>query len=545
MQCRQRMWKHVFYLLGVVTVFDVIFIVFNLVVEFTKLFLCFFFRGTNTRPSLPLKVSLRNYYQIHDLKYTKNRPLSEKDLTTENQPPAVVQKMDAKWEDRYSETGDLQHRGRSRHMEDPHEMDDPRYTRNQGQLDPPPRYHDIDIYQHHVEEKLYNLDDKIRSTLVELQDAKGDLQKMRASNKQLEKKVEEAEADTDTVQAKIDALKAKLAVSSENLNRCNEEKEKIRTSLNESQVLVARLEERLAASSSELDRMRDPANPESNKSIKKHVINDKKEIRKLKMDVENERNYLDADNGEARQKEEEVKATEKELEAVNEELKACEQQRNDTQNEEENERGLKEEIIVKYRELKHERTTYEQRLKEARVQLGVKKAGKNVNVKLSDEMKSTEKGLNKQLATIEKRLKDALGDLDILRNRHRMSKTAMSINNYTRRTQTKRTGSIKMSLADSGTGNVKFTTKKDKSRGILNTGETVNMETAKGLEKSRGARGSQNGNSGSLTDRSNDTNLSKRDNIFRSREKVGKGDKRGSVQIVPHPKAKLSNTPRQ
>ena len=59
----------------------------------------------------------------------------------------------------------------------------------------------------------------------------------------------------------------------DNLTKFNTEKELLRTNLDEYQIQVSRLEERLAAAVIELDRTRDPTNHDGNMSIRKHVLN--------------------------------------------------------------------------------------------------------------------------------------------------------------------------------------------------------------------------------------------------------------------------------
>lgn len=414
-------------------------------------------------------------------------------------------------------------------------------------IDSPPQYKDIAGYadnpvQTDLNDKLYNLDEKFRNTLVELDTAKAELKRLKSYNKTLERKIEEGEEERSLLQGKAEALKAKLGVFNASVGKCNDEKERLRTSLNESQVTVARLEERLLAASTQLDKYRDPANQDSNVSIKKNVINNKKEIKKLRAQIENDKIELDKDHETARLKEEEVKNVEQELENLRKELRLCEEEKISIQQEEADERAEKDKLIKQYKLLTLERTTYEGRLKDARVQLGVKRAGKNVNMKLSDDMQITEKDLQKHLNILEKRLKDAMADLDILRNRHRMSKTAMSINNYTRRNQTKRGTKGKVSLANSGIGNVQFTTKTSKAKSQPDT----TVEANKKLNSKSKIKGSKGSLKSKASQKENDTDRSSLIKVEstnktndRVQELVGKGDKKSSVQFVPQPKAKL------
>ncbi|KAH3792138.1 interaptin-like isoform X1 [Dreissena polymorpha] len=402
-----------------------------------------------------------------------------------------------------------------------------------SKMDPPPEYYDVETRR-----SIGNVDDQIRTTIIELEESKQEYLKIKAFNKNLETKINEADADRKSLQTKLDSLKAKLAVSNANVTKFNDEKESLQTSLNESQVLVARLEERLTATSSELDRLRDPANPESNFSIRKHVVNDKKEIKKLKADHETEIANLDNDKATATQRDSEIKKLEKELSRLQEQLRTCQEDRAKALEDEIAERKKKEEIIQNYRQIKEDKKSYEQKLKDARIQLGVKVSGRNVNVKLAEEMKVNEKKQQKQLNSIEKRLKDALADLDILKNQHKMSKTAMSINKYTKRNKDKEkngggstgSGDSRVSVALTGTGPVRFVTKSKKS-----------LDAAAGSVTDRPKKqsdGVKDKAAGSQTDRPGQKGHSIQ-NLPSKQDSIGKGDHRNSVQFVPPPKAKL------
>lgn len=455
-------------------------------------------------------------------------------------------------------------------------------------MDPPPEYYDIDNKQE-KKQNMLDLDDKIRSTLYELEGAKHEISKAKSFNNNLDKKIDEATKDRDSLRQKIDSLKVKLGVSNANLNKCNDEKESLRSNLDEAQVLVARLEERLTAASSELDRMRDPANPESNMSIRKHVINDKKEIKKLKAEVENERNNLDQDIETSKAKDAEIKALEKELANTKDMLSVCEEERKEAIQEEEEEKRLKEEMVQGYKLLKADRKTYEQRLKEAKVKLGVKLSGKNVNVRVMDDVIKREKELSKQLNKIEKKLKEATGDLEILKNQHKMSKTAQSINKYTRRNQSSRGETGIISMAQSGVGPVQFASKGQKGqkeKGLTNRssmsepdrlrGKGNDTERSNNAGKGKGDDADRSSNAGKGkggdTDRSSNAGKGKKGDTGRSsnagkgnggenatasnipskgiltqrrqstvskQPSFGKGEKRNSVQFVPPPKVKL------
>ena len=408
-------------------------------------------------------------------------------------------------------------------------------------MEPPPNYADIDKPEN-ISQNMVNLDDQVRSSLVELEGAKHDIGTVKAMNKGLEKKIVEAKKDLDALRQKIDSLKVKLGLSNTSLNKSNGEKESMSTNLNDSQVLVARLEERLSALNSELDKMRDPANPESNMSIRKHIVNDKKEIKKLKVEAENEKNNLDQDLETAKAKDAEIKALEKELAKSKETLKICKEEKEEMLHEEDEEIKLKEEMIRGYKLLRKDRKTYDQRLKEARVRLGVKTSGKNVNFKVLGDMKLREKDLIKQLAQYEKKLKEVNGELDILKNQNKMSKTAMSINKYTKRNLK---GDIdSFSMAQSGVGPVKFGTKGAKSQ--AEKGASTNRSRLSEPDRLRTKGGDTDRSSVTSVPQKNRGSISQRDRPTPSNSKqqqnIGRGDKRNSFVPAPKPKLKGNAT---
>ncbi|XP_052790607.1 paramyosin-like [Mya arenaria] len=412
-----------------------------------------------------------------------------------------------------------------------------RYPEAMDRNDPPPDYYELEKDK---QRSLVNLDHQIRSTVVELEDAKQELLKVKAFNITIEKKIDSADGERKSLEAKLDSLRAKLAVSNANVSKFNDDKETLRTNLNESQVLVARLEERLTASSSELDRMRDPANPESTMAIRKHIVHDKKEIKKLKVEVETEHTNLESDKTIATDRDNEIKKLEKEQSKLREQLQVCQEERAHTLEEEAEERRMKEEIVRNYKLLKEDRKTYEQRLKDAKILLGVKVSGENVGKKMSEEMKDNEKQMQKQFNNTEKRLKDALAVLDILRNQHKMSKTAMSINKYTTRNKDKRgAGSVsssdsKVSVAMNGPGPVRFATKTPKG-----LEKTVGSLTDRPKQSDRASDGVKK--AGTLTERSSTNAAEKQPKGLLRRESVAKGgEKKNSVQFVPPPKSKLT-----
>ena len=385
--------------------------------------------------------------------------------------------------------------------------------------------------------KLCDIEDEFKKGIVELEGSKRELTKLKSHNRDLEKQIESSEGEKNNLQTKIGTLRVKLGLANANLNTTNDEKEAIRTKLEDAQINVARLEERLSHASSELDRLRDPANPDSNMSIKKHIANDKKEIKRLKVEIESEIDNLERDNLLRQKKHEEIHTLEREVGKRQAELDTVQLELKGVQAIEEAEKQKKAELDELFGELNHEKKSYPSRLKHLKVRLGISNAGQNVSSKLADDMKLREKEMQRELVGVERKLKEATGALEILRNQHKLSKTAQSINEYTRRNQIKKGIEDLKSLAQSGPGPIKFGPKRTKDQSKVKStsgGSTQSLSDASSRTESTKFKDNSSVNSQNVTSR-----VKKRETEANTLKK-GTTETRGkSESIVPQPKAKM------
>lgn len=382
------------------------------------------------------------------------------------------------------------------------------------------------------------LDEGLRNNMFEIDSVKKELVRVQSQIKTTEKKLEEGEQEKKVLNNKVSSLKVKLGVSNANLNVSKDEMEALRSSLNEAQIQVARLEERLSAANTELDRLRDPANPDSNMGIKKHVANDRRDIKRIKLEIGVEHTALQADQDSLKKKDFEIKEMERYLGRIKDELHVCETKRAEAQENEELERQRKEDMLKEYNHIKKERKQYDSRIKHAKIKLGVSQAGQNVNAKVMEDISSREQQLAKRLNAVEKKFKETFAELEVLKSKDRMTKTALSINDHTVRFSKRR--ERQLSLAQSGVGAVKYGDKIPKAL----QGDPKFSKTAEKSDSRRPKQ--QDGVKQSIA-----VGQSKSQSIATQKKKdmneTGKGTKQKSsngktVQFVPPPKPKLKQS---
>ena len=388
-------------------------------------------------------------------------------------------------------------------------------------------------------DRLNSLDDGVRNRILEIDSAKKELVRVQTQNKATEKKLESGEQEKTTLNNKVSSLKVKLGVSNANLNVSKDEMESLRTSLNEAQIQVARLEERLSAANAELDRLRDPANPDSNMGIKKHVANDRREIKRLKLEIGVEQAALVTDQDTVKRRDFEIKEMERYLGSVKDQLHVCEAKRTEAQENEELEREKKSDLQKEYNHIRKERKLYDSRIKNAKIKLGVSLAGQNVNAKLMDDMEKRELQLARRLNAIEKKYKETSGELDVLKTKDKMTKTALSINDHTSR-YNKRRDERQLSVAQTGVGPVRFVEKL--ARGIQSDRKlprSVDKNEARRPKQQDGAKASGN----TKQPKSSNNAMQKAKSVDQPIKgtKLKTGNEK-AVQFVPPPKPKLKQS---
>ena len=383
------------------------------------------------------------------------------------------------------------------------------------------------------------LDGGIRNQMLEMDSVKKEIARIRAQIKTTEKKIEDGEQEKKTLNNKVSSLKVKLGVSNANFNVSKDEMEALRTSLNETQIHVARLEERLSAANTELDRLRDPANPDSTMGIKKHVANDRRDIKRIKLEIGVEQTALIADQESVKKKDFEIKAMEKYLSQVKDELRVCETKREEAQETEEMEKQRRQDMVKEYNHIRKERKQYDSRIKHAKIKLGVSQAGQNVNAKLMEDMSSREQQLVRRLNAIEKKFKETFAELDVLKSKDKMTKTALSINDHTTRFSRRR-ADRQLSIAQSGVGPLKYGDKVPRSlQSDPKFSKLTEKADSRRPKQQDGPKPKQVSGQAKVQG-----NLGQRK---RDSDETGKGAKQRpsnekTVQFIPPPKAKLKQS---
>lgn len=396
----------------------------------------------------------------------------------------------------------------------------------------------VDVSQGDVVRYDKLLDDGIRNQMLEMDSVKKELARIRTQIKTTEKKLEDGEQEKKTLNNKVSSLKVKLGVSNANFNVSKDEMEHFRTSLNETQIHVARMEERLSAANTELDRLRDPANPDSNMGIKKHVANDRRDIKRIKLEIGVEQTALMADQESVKKKDFEIKEMEKYLSRVKDELRVCETKREEAQETEEMEKQRKHDMVKEYNHIRKERKQYDSRIKHVKIKLGVSQAGQNVNAKLMDDMSSREQQLMRRLNAMEKKYKETSGELEVLKSKDKMTKTALSINDHTTRFSKRR--ERQLSVAQSGVGPVKYSNKVPKAL-------QSDPKFSKLVDKAESRRPKQQDGPKVKTAVSQTKGQGNPAQKKRDVDEVGKGTKQKpgndkTVQFIPPPKPKIKQS---
>ena len=396
----------------------------------------------------------------------------------------------------------------------------------------------VDVSQGDVVRYDKLLDDGIRNQMLEMDSVKKELARIRTQIKTTEKKLEDGEQEKKTLNNKVSSLKVKLGVSNANFNVSKDEMEHFRTSLNETQIHVARMEERLSAANTELDRLRDPANPDSNMGIKKHVANDRRDIKRIKLEIGVEQTALMADQESVKKKDFEIKEMEKYLSRVKDELCVCETKREEAQETEEMEKQRKHDMVKEYNHIRKERKQYDSRIKHVKIKLGVSQAGQNVNAKLMDDMSSREQQLMRRLNAMEKKYKETSGELEVLKSKDKMTKTALSINDHTTRFSKRR--DRQLSVAQSGVGPVKYSDKVPKAL-------QSDPKFSKLVDKAESRRPKQQDGPKVKTAVSQTKGQGNPAQKKRDVDEVGKGTKQKpgndkTVQFIPPPKPKIKQS---
>ena len=396
----------------------------------------------------------------------------------------------------------------------------------------------VDVSQGDVVRYDKLLDDGIRNQMLEMDSVKKELARIRTQIKTTEKKLEDGEQEKKTLNNKVSSLKVKLGVSNANFNVSKDEMEHFRTSLNETQIHVARMEERLSAANTELDRLRDPANPDSNMGIKKHVANDRRDIKRIKLEIGVEQTALMADQESVKKKDFEMKEMEKYLSRVKDELCVCETKREEAQETEEMEKQRKHDMVKEYNHIRKERKQYDSRIKHVKIKLGVSQAGQNVNAKLMEDMSSREQQLMRRLNAMEKKYKETSGELEVLKSKDKMTKTALSINDHTTRFSKRR--DRQLSVAQSGVGPVKYSDKVPKAL-------QSDPKFSKLVDKAESRRPKQQDGPKVKTAVSQTKGQGNPAQKKRDVDEVGKGTKQKpgndkTVQFIPPPKPKIKQS---
>ncbi|KAL4219320.1 hypothetical protein ACF0H5_021900 [Mactra antiquata] len=281
-----------------------------------------------------------------------------------------------------------------------------------------------------LEMRMTGVDNSLRNIMRDAEAVQRDLSIEQDRRLILEKRLKEVEDEKKDLNAKLASLRVKFGVASSNFNVSKNESEQMRKKYQETQIHQARLEERIKTCTRDLERLKDPNNPDSNVNLKKIVANDRKEIRRLKAELEGIRSERSEVQKQIQDKDEKIKMLNINIGEAKEQLEECNRDYEVAQISVVGERKKKEEVEVKYNELMKEKNEFDTKMADIQTLLDVAMTGSTGIQKLSDEYREREKSLEEKIQQAEKKLRDALTEVEKQKNRNMPFRTSTSIKHH-------------------------------------------------------------------------------------------------------------------
>ncbi|KAK3594700.1 hypothetical protein CHS0354_001652 [Potamilus streckersoni] len=297
------------------------------------------------------------------------------------------------------------------------------------------RMHERDKAAQKLEFELSRTDDKNKILQNELETVKLSLRNEQELRKNFEKKVNELEKDKKELHSKLGSVRVKLGVANANYNVGKFETDQLRTKLQEAQVNVARMEERLESANKEILNLKDPAGSEFSLTAKRQTLSDKKEIKKLMSEIAKLQEMSNKQTQETEQKDEEIRQLNFEISLLKEKLQNTQADIDSLNQELEEEMKEKEAMLERINGLEEERKYYDEKIKGVKTKLGIFRAKGNVNLGVAKSLKEREDELLDKLKKMEKKVKDLNIEVEQLRHKNMPGGTVRSIKNHEYRLQ--------------------------------------------------------------------------------------------------------------
>ncbi|XP_052222089.1 cingulin-like isoform X3 [Dreissena polymorpha] len=285
------------------------------------------------------------------------------------------------------------------------------------------------------------LEERLNVARVETENAKRELKNAQDGRAVVDKKLKAMSKENADLKNNVSQLRVKLGVANANYNVGKHEAESLRKNHQDSQIMIARLEERLNAANQELERLRNPANPEGSEEVKKKLTTEKKDLKRLRAEVARLEETLEHEQKRFRELEEEHKIIQDDVMRQRHLLSDMQTALEMAEMTLQAERASREDYEKQNHQLRMEREHFEDTLKEYKVKLGISLASKNVNVRHAELLKKKDEEYQYTIQNLEKRLKISQTEIEKLKSRAMLTgKTADSLQEHKSRLKKYRNG---------------------------------------------------------------------------------------------------------
>ena len=292
---------------------------------------------------------------------------------------------------------------------------------------PTPQSSFLNLYKATVTNNNQGYSIKRRIEMTELADIKESLRQELEQQTILQAALKTSEEDRNDINSKLATLRVKLGVANANYNVSKAESDQLRKQSQEAQIQKARLEERINTSTADLEKLKDPSNPESNINMKKVAANDRKEVKRLRNELEGIKSERSETQKQLEIKDEKIRQLELQIAKVKEQLDTCMSDLDVANISAEAEMKEREEIEIKLNDLIGEKMKFDDRMLKVQSKLDSTASGTTGIQKQVEVFKEKEQKLLQSISTAEKKLRDAVTEIEQLKNRKMPIRTASSI----------------------------------------------------------------------------------------------------------------------
>ena len=269
-----------------------------------------------------------------------------------------------------------------------------------------------------------------KDEMMELEELKQTLRSENEHLKMLTAVLNASEEERNDLNAKLATLRVKLGVANANYNVSKTESDQLRKQNQEVQIQKARLEERISTCTADLEKLKDPGNPDSNVNLRKVAANDRKELKRLRNELEGIKSERSETQKQIEIKDERLRQLEMQISTVKEQLDTCQSDLDVALISAEAERKEREEIEVKLNDLIGEKMKFDDRMFKVQTKLNSTASGTTGIQKQVELFKEKEQKLLQSISTTEKKLRDAVTEIEQLKNRGMPSRIASSIKHH-------------------------------------------------------------------------------------------------------------------